>query len=228
MTNYVRTKCENHIQLTWILFSELILFNMSSNAGTKLEAYDYAITITLRPQMYRLDVNTQHEIAMKIIVDTFRPWICKRTVIAELTKSYNVHYHGIISSKSKCPHFKKWIFDQFRQDKTIGFLCIKPVTDYNVWATYITKDYVETGKYVRNFVLFDDYKVLNDDYKFTEYHGTPLSGGASPHLMRNEASKSLKPATPLGVTADRGKAPKVLNPDRYAPIAYSEDYFKDI
>jgi len=100
---------------------------------------DYALTITLRPVMYMHVAQKQYDIIVPEILSIFTE--CKLILVPELTKQYNVHFHGIINvplCDGRDP--QKWIHDKVRLHRKIGMICIKQITDYDIWLTYCMKD----------------------------------------------------------------------------------------
>lgn len=121
---------------------------------------DYAITLTLKPILYKHTCEEQFSIVATSIRNNFPN--CKFTLLAELTKQYNVHFHGIIKvdlNKIVC-HPEKYLYDRIRQYKHLGFAVIKQITEYQIWIDYITKDYNIT-KQKANIDPFvkDDYDI---------------------------------------------------------------------
>jgi len=100
---------------------------------------DYALTITLKPMMYVHVAQKQYESLVPEILNIFRE--CKLILVPELTKQFNVHFHGIINvplCDGRDP--SKWIHDKVRTHRKIGMICVKQMTDYEGWYTYCMKD----------------------------------------------------------------------------------------
>lgn len=160
----------------------------------KIEDYtqDYALTVTLNPRIREKGTAEQH-IYMRsyiecILKDRIMQYVAdykgikmkdlkrpRLTLVTELTKSYDIHYHGILSFPMsyglRCPEiFMRNLFrDRYKgnpakmeQKDYIGFILLKPVEDWGKWSDYIAKD-------------IDDFKqkmkmgpIICDDYEFFE------------------------------------------------------------
>lgn len=123
---------------------------------------DYALTITLKPHNYKHLAEDQYEKVKDEINLIFKRLRLrdniKITLLSEMTKAYNIHLHGILAfnmDKHKCQDYLKYIYDIFRSSKTIGYVYVKPVVDYNIWKDYITKK---------------PYKWMYDDYYMNPYN----------------------------------------------------------
>lgn len=123
---------------------------------------DYAITFTLNPHMYKLLPEDQFEAGKGMLSSLFSSY--KKTIVAEFTKSYNIHFHGIIYSKTK-----RELYDKIRKNKILGFICLKQIESYEDWIEYIVKDTSKTYKELicKYPVIFNDYsvpyKLIDDD-----------------------------------------------------------------
>lgn len=119
---------------------------------------DYAITLTLKPVIYRHAPEKQFSLVSENIRNNFPN--CQFTIIAELTKQYNIHFHGFIKvdlNKINI-HPEKYLFDRIRKYSALGFAVIKQVTEYNVWKDYILKDKKNTESILNlDPVVRDDY-----------------------------------------------------------------------
>jgi hypothetical protein len=117
---------------------------------------DFALTITLKPQIYRETAEEQYRQTAYNVAKLFSK--CKLTLIAELTQSCNIHYHGIIAvpiTISSQP--RKYIFDQIRKYSKLGKTTVVQMTNYEGWSDYLSKDLQETSKTV--------YPIIKDDYE---------------------------------------------------------------
>jgi len=138
---------------------------------------NYALTITLNPRYRTIGSieqfdQTGYRIG-EILASKFPH--CKLTLIAEFTKSYDIHYHGVISfdishilkDENLCLIFR----DTFRKDRMIGYVLLKPIDNQPVWNEYIRKDYIETKKYLggKNPVIIDDYNIFGQASNYFEY-----------------------------------------------------------
>lgn len=117
---------------------------------------DYAITFTLNPHMYKLMPEDQADMAVAMIKTVFPEELYKKTLVLELTKSFNVHVHGIMYSKTK-----REIYDRLRKNKILGFITVKQIENWSDWVDYITKDTIVTYKQLncRHPVPVNDHQI---------------------------------------------------------------------
>lgn len=155
---------------------------------------DYAITITLDPRIREFSTTHQHDIMRynienvikKRIVEAVMSYLDVKpstlppiylTLVAELTKSFDVHYHGIISFplvyKIRDPAiFLRNVFRErykgnpakMESKDFIGFICLKPIDDWTKWTDYITKDIISYKERLnRGSIICDDYELFEAD-----------------------------------------------------------------
>lgn len=107
----------------------------------------YACTITLRPVVRRDDCETQYDKYTSYVVKQIKDRYpsCLLKLMCEMTKSYDLHFHGTIIFKSnkRIKNYSKHFCDTFRRDKIIGFVLLKVITDDKIWDEYITKSCVD-------------------------------------------------------------------------------------
>jgi len=104
----------------------------------------YCLTITLKPKMYLYESEIQYDRTYMYIVNRLNCAIGngKLTMIAELTKNSNIHYHSVITHSIKDGRYiGKIINDIFRRDEFVGFVNIKPLDNENGWIDYISKSF---------------------------------------------------------------------------------------
>lgn len=127
---------------------------------------EYSFTITLLPKLYRLEPEVQYDRTFETIYETLSSITDKLTLIAECTKSMNIHYHGII--KFPQPFVKKQFFKCFRNDAFIGFTNLKQIDKFDGWVTYIKKSFSEFVEEVgRRPVVYDGFNILSDEERST-------------------------------------------------------------
>lgn len=129
-------------------------------------SFEYAFTITLQPKLYVHDATEQYDLTFTKVIDELLK-LCSRNLVtndlnfscvAELTKSYNVHYHGIIKMRIEGKPCMKKFHDAFRASKIFGHVDIKQMTDQKGWIEYISKDLVDTQNMVgRPPILYDGF-----------------------------------------------------------------------
>lgn len=123
----------------------------------------WAITITLKPKMYKYTLAEQHKMARDEMMILRKYYDV--TIIAEITKSFNIHYHGVakirdmtlLTMRGTVPCH---ITDMFRKSNVIGFVNVKPYSDRG-WIRYIVKDTSVTVKDLQEHpVICDDLDIL--------------------------------------------------------------------
>lgn len=129
----------------------------------------YSFTVTLKPNLYKYIAEEQFSrtyIALSIHLCKLSPNV---TVLAELTKSMNIHYHGIIQfniDRAEVNLRKKFI-DSFRTSKEFGFVNIKQIEDEAGWIKYITKDLDQSRLLIGSPpILLDRLELLGDVQTF--------------------------------------------------------------
>lgn len=140
---------------------------------------DYVVTLTLRPQMYRLSAKEQFRLCKPLLEKVFRKDMLLDqfhvSLVAELTQEHNIHYHGVVTLRSLA--HKDRLLDRFRQyNKEFGKKEIVQMVNYHKWYDYINKDIARTRSVIGcDPVLFNDHDMFRG--QFGEDHvGT--SGGA--------------------------------------------------
>lgn len=108
------------------------------------ESVYYAFTITLRPKLYVHPPEEQYDMTYKHVTDILDSMSRTFVLIAEKTKSFNVHFHGCIKYWHRSKDHMKDFHDAFRNDKFVGFIKINQITDLEGWKVYLLKDLVGT------------------------------------------------------------------------------------
>jgi len=153
---------------------------------------NYALTITLKPCMYSRNCQEQYRIVtphLEKILDGF-----KCSMIAELTKENNIHYHGMAFFKD---HFERDRYiNRFRvNSRMFGKKDQDAVANEPEWVTYINKDLGVTWE------LLGKSPIVRDDFKvFTNVPQAPLpiiyvpdeTDAGKKDLQEAEQHKSLK------------------------------------
>jgi len=118
--------------------------------GQQSWTVDYFYTITLKPSCYDNIAEHQYDITWKPVYDLIKSLPCKLTMVAEVTRNMNIHYHGIVSFlvlpgiKSYIKAFK----DKFRLAKHIGYTNITQIENHQQVKDYITKDLHQTKELI--------------------------------------------------------------------------------
>lgn len=128
--------------------------------------FNYSFTVTLLPRLYKFDAKQQYDLTYSTVfrvVNSIYANSTKLTIVAELTKQFCIHYHGIfnvITDKSEI-RCRKLFVDSFRNHPLFGFVNIKLVDDEAGWLKYISKDLQQTKDLIgRPPVLRDDHYLL--------------------------------------------------------------------
>lgn len=102
-----------------------------------------AVTFTIQPKHYKECLARQYE----LVKEELRVTPFAISVVAEITKSGNLHLHGIVEAKEpKRGTLKQHIIDHFRKAKVVGFIYVKEITDLEKWIGYCLKDFEKTKK----------------------------------------------------------------------------------
>jgi len=139
--------------------------------SSELLSQQYAFTVTLNPRLYNENSEIQYDNTSVRLLQKLSLISNNVTLVAELTKSCNIHYHGIIDFKiyNKEASLMRKFYDHFRCrhknkhvcDCDFGFVHMKPIDNYPIWKDYITKSLTETRKAInRPPVLHDDFNML--------------------------------------------------------------------
>lgn len=131
-----------------------------------MTSFNYAFTITLKPVSFKLEPEQQYDKTYLHVRSQLISLGFKVTLVAELTKNMNVHYHGVINFKlgddCKIKVIKEF-HKQFRNDLIIGFVNIRQIDDDQKWNEYIKKSLHDTNKAIgRRPIISDDFKIFSD------------------------------------------------------------------
>lgn len=149
---------------------------------------DYAITFTLRPNLFREMPEHQFDIASNLLKVLFQKY--KKTLVVEFTQNYNIHIHGIVYSNTK-----RELYDIIRKNKVFGYICVRQITEFDVWAEYIVKETIKTYKELscRYPVICNDYnityKLLEDDPIAEMSNEVTVGGAPTPHCDNMKTNK---------------------------------------
>jgi len=166
---------------------------------------DYAITITLDPRIRSKGTAEQH-IYMRssleaILKDRITSTVAhakglkaqevprpRLTLVAELTQSCDIHYHGIISFPMtyglRCPYiFMRNIFrdkylgnpKKMEQKDYIGYMVLRPIDNWDTWSEYISKTIDDFKTRVKlGPIICDDYEIYEAE-DFLQYSGYSIA-----------------------------------------------------
>jgi len=130
---------------------------------------DYAITVTLHPKVRKFTAEQQydkfaHDVVLIELLKLFPK--SRLSLVCELTKSYDIHFHGIISFNMALlkanTNVPRWFRDKFRNQSIIGFVLCKVIDNKDVWIEYILKSLPEFNKDMqRQGLITDDYGIAS-------------------------------------------------------------------
>jgi len=105
----------------------------------------YALTVTLLPKARLYSAKQQYQTYAPIIEQQLRAKFpnCRLTLVAELTKTFDIHFHGIIQFDmlylGKVVNIPRYFRDMFRRHSHIGFVLLKVITEDVIWIDYLKK-----------------------------------------------------------------------------------------
>jgi len=100
----------------------------------------YSFTVTLKPKCFLKPAEDQYDMSVKVLCQLLQTKVNCYTLVAELTKNANVHYHGIVNFKMGIRNINKYFQDMFRAHPVLGFVNIKVMDNEPGWVDYIKKD----------------------------------------------------------------------------------------
>lgn len=112
---------------------------MPSEGNTSVK---YAFTITLQPKLYKYKPDEQYDKSYMHIAKQLKALNTRVDLVAECTKSYNLHMHGILQFINYKPKSNLMLMfhNLFRNDPIVGFVNIRQIDDEIKWLDYIMKD----------------------------------------------------------------------------------------
>lgn len=115
-------------------------------AGSVRYTQQYAVTITMHPKVRKYTAEEQYErFAHTVVIESLQKLFpsSKITLVCELTKSHDLHFHGIISFNLALlranQNVPRWFRDKFRNHATVGFVLLKVIDNQEIWLDYILK-----------------------------------------------------------------------------------------
>lgn len=136
---------------------------------------EYSFTVTLAPKTYRLTSTEQYDLTYMRVFKILRAIGKQVCIIAEQTKNFNIHYHGIINFEIKPGrriNFMKKFKDAFRNEPSFGFVDIKQILDQSGWNRYIVKELLQSRSEIdRPPIICDDFAFSNEmEYTLDDLH----------------------------------------------------------
>lgn len=126
----------------------------------------YAFTVTLKPKLYDHNAEDQYDKTSTVLEQSLAKVGHHFTCVTELTKSANIHYHGVIDFEMNHPNFIKKFHDHFRcrcSNKykckcLFGYVNIKVLEKEDGWKDYISKELKVTYDSIsRRPIVRDDF-----------------------------------------------------------------------
>lgn len=131
----------------------------------------YEFTVTLVPHYCRQrSGRDQHVHASAELLSLFAEYLQKDpsfrvSVIAELHKSNDVHYHGLLELKDHIARDR--FINRLRLRKIFGRRSISQLIHYSTWCEYMNKDTKITRDIIGDPIVIDDFNVYSDvQYRF--------------------------------------------------------------
>lgn len=130
----------------------------------------YAATVTLRPQLYKYKPEEQYDRSYMEVAKMIKALDTRVDIIAELTKSFNLHYHLTIEFINFKPKSNLMLIfhNAFRNNKIFGFVNIRQIDNDIKWLEYIKKDLTITKNTINRPPV-----ILNEisDLGYTQFLG---------------------------------------------------------
>lgn len=132
----------------------------------------FAVTLTLRPAHFRNKAEIQYDRTQVVVCDVLRG-LGTFSLVAELTKASNVHYHALLECDGSQTVVAKRLNDAVRRHPDIGFCCTKLCTDQPGWVDYMSKGFAPDHKDFQDFetvmkrksIICDDLEVFPSKYR---------------------------------------------------------------
>lgn len=139
------------------------------------------LTVTLKPFMYAKTLDEQIKCTKRRMIDALRGF--KKSVVIELTKEYNIHYHCILVEKKISSNPFLRLTDRFRKEKWAGRKSIRGVQYYDSYVKYMNKDIKNTNKCISSSaIVIDDFDILGHKWEELDEEGEPI---LHPIVQRN-------------------------------------------
>lgn len=121
----------------------------------------FAVTLTVKPKLYRLPAEDQYKLVKEAVMGLFKQRNPKVTLIAEVTKQFNIHFHALLQwDYASGVNYPRWFHNEALKYKDLGFTCVKQAQDVDGWLTYISK--------APEYIMKDDYFLFPSRHIATE------------------------------------------------------------
>lgn len=128
-----------------------------------MASFKYAFTVTLKSKFYKLTPAEQYDMSYNRLYHLLQVISMPGclTMVAELTKSCNIHYHGVIIMFLHKKSCRIRFHNLFRREEYFGFVNLTQITDEKNWIEYISKDFVKTKEDLdRPPIICDEFKII--------------------------------------------------------------------
>lgn len=133
----------------------------------------FAFTVTLKPKFRMVKgvsmlAPWQYDMSYEHICDLLHSVnVTIYTVVAEITKAGDIHYHAVLNSEDDYKGLQYNLACVIKDSKIFGFFVLKEIKDMEGWITYMTKDLESTHKLLnRPAVVRDDLSIIKVQEKF--------------------------------------------------------------
>lgn len=146
-----------------------------------MDSYNYFITFTLDPSIYKHTAREQLKKTVNLLIKVLERLCTRYRFTVELTKKANVHYHAIVDFKPDLYDYGPLILrDEIKKIKLLGDdILIDPIRhtlkDHVRILDYLVKDFIKTSAVINRTKT---QKVLALDYD-GEYHEIVVDGLAA-------------------------------------------------
>lgn len=125
------------------------------------ESVKYSFTVTLQPKWFKFTATEQYDMTFTPLYQILSSLSARFGCIAELTKAFNIHYHGVITFNldENNKLYMKAFNDAFRKSLFFGFVNIKQITDEQGWINYLKKDLLDTKKLINRPPIINDWLI---------------------------------------------------------------------
>lgn len=123
----------------------------------------YSCTITLKPNLFKDPAELQYDRTYKEVYKVVSSLCTSCTIVAELTKSQNIHYHALLDVTTLHYNYRKHFVDAFRRSHHFGFVHVTQTTDDVGWKNYMKKDLTETKRSInRPPIICNDIEIFDE------------------------------------------------------------------
>lgn len=129
-----------------------------------MSTFKYAFTVTLKPRLFSNSPTEQYDMTYTRLHSILNCLSIPEslTLVAELTKACNIHYHGMIIMHVHPKKSAKVRFhNAFRHERDYGFVNLTQIDDEPGWIAYISKNIKSTKDDIdRPPIICDEFKQI--------------------------------------------------------------------